>query len=125
MKIIDASVAIDALRGDTAAQRLLTELGASSTDVIGSEVTRFEILAGMLPSEEEPTERFFAEVIWLPVDEVVARTAASLARVFRARNRGIDDADYIVAATAALLGADLLTTNVKHFPMFPELSPPY
>ena len=79
----------------------------------------------MLPSEEEPTERFFAEVIWLPVDEVVARTAAALARVFRARNRGIDDADYIVAATAALLGAELLTTNVKHFPMFPELSPPY
>jgi predicted nucleic acid-binding protein len=34
-------------------------------------------------------------------------------------------ADLIIAATAEELGADLATGNVRHFPMFPELQPPY
>ena len=38
---------------------------------------------------------------------------------------GIDDADYLIAATALLLEADLLTTNVCHFPMLPGLQSPY
>ena len=31
----------------------------------------------------------------------------------------------LVAATAERLGADLLTRNRKHFPMFPDLREPY
>jgi hypothetical protein len=37
----------------------------------------------------------------------------------------LDDADYLIAATALLLEADLLTTNVRRFPMLPGLQPPY
>ena len=38
---------------------------------------------------------------------------------------GIDSVNYLLAATAMLLGAPLLTRNVRHFPMLPELSSPY
>lgn len=38
---------------------------------------------------------------------------------------GIDDADYLIAATAISLEADLLTTNVRHFPMLEGLRPAY
>ncbi len=38
---------------------------------------------------------------------------------------GIDAADFVVAATATLLDARLLTRNVKHFPMFEGLAAPY
>jgi hypothetical protein len=31
----------------------------------------------------------------------------------------------VIAATAKELGADLVTLNVKHFPMFPGLRAPY
>jgi hypothetical protein len=34
-------------------------------------------------------------------------------------------ADYLIAATALLLEADLLSTNVRHFPMLPGLQPLY
>ncbi|MGH9000661.1 MAG: type II toxin-antitoxin system VapC family toxin, partial [Acidimicrobiia bacterium] len=34
-------------------------------------------------------------------------------------------ADFLIAATSSLLDAELLTTNVRHFPMFPKLAPPY
>jgi predicted nucleic acid-binding protein len=48
-----------------------------------------------------------------------------LARKHRRAYSGIDEADYLIAATALLLEADLLTTNVRHFPMLPGLQPPY
>ena len=37
----------------------------------------------------------------------------------------MDTADYLVAATSIVLGAPLLTTNVRHFPMFEGLEPAY
>ena len=33
--------------------------------------------------------------------------------------------DHAIAATAILAGAELLTCNVRHFPMFPGLRPPW
>ena len=48
-----------------------------------------------------------------------------LVRKHRRAHSGIDDADYLIAATALLLEADLLTTNVRHFPMLSGLQPPY
>jgi predicted nucleic acid-binding protein len=33
--------------------------------------------------------------------------------------------EYLIAATAEVHRADLLTRNVRHFPMFPDLEPPF
>lgn len=61
----------------------------------------------------------------VPVGEEVARAAGSLAQRHRRSHSGIDDADYLIAATTLLLEADLLTTNVRHFPMITGLEPAY
>ncbi len=61
----------------------------------------------------------------MPVTEAVTRRAAAFAREFRGSHPGIDGADYLIAATADLLDAPLLTTNVRHFPMFDGLGRPY
>lgn len=45
-----------------------------------------------------------------------------LAHVAGLHHRNVD---YLIAATAIVVDADLLTTNVRHFPMFPDLQPPY
>jgi hypothetical protein len=49
----------------------------------------------------------------------------ALARRYRPSFSGIEDVDYLIAATALVLDAELLTTNVKHFPMFAGLQPAY
>ena len=36
-----------------------------------------------------------------------------------------DVTDYLVAAAAEQLGARACTTNLRHFPMFPDLEAPY
>lgn len=33
--------------------------------------------------------------------------------------------DYLIAATAIVADAELLTTNIRHFPMLEGLAPPY
>jgi predicted nucleic acid-binding protein len=125
VKLLDTTIAIDHLRGDQAAVDLLRGFVENDETLAASEVVRFELVAGVRDDELAALEQFFSAVSWVPVGEEVARAAGELARKFRRANSGIDDADYLIAATALLLEADLLTTNVRHFPMLPSLQPPY
>lgn len=78
-------------------------------------------LAGVGPSELPQLEEFFSALTWIPADEPITRAAGALARRHRAADSGIDDIDYVIAATALLLEAELLTTNVRRYPMLPNL----
>lgn len=62
---------------------------------------------------------------WLDVDVEVADRAGELGRTYRRSHSGVEAPDYLVAAGTELLGASLLTLNVRHFPMFPDLEPAY
>jgi hypothetical protein len=125
VKLLDTSVAIDHLRGAQPAVDLLWRLVDGEEPVISSEVVRFELLAGVRQREIDSLEKFFSAFSWAPVDEDISRSAGELARQHRRSYSGIDDADYLIAATALVLDADLLTTNVRHFPMFTGLRPAY
>jgi predicted nucleic acid-binding protein len=124
VKLIDTTIAVDHLRGIEAAVELMTTL-TEEDEIFASELVRFELLAGVLPSEMDAFEQFCTSLPWIPVDEDVARAGGSLARKYRKSHSGIDAVDYLIAATAITCDADLLTTNVRHFPMFPDLAPPY
>jgi predicted nucleic acid-binding protein len=125
LKLVDTTIAIDHLRGDRRAVELLTSLVEREGTCAASEVVRFELLAGVRDGEIPALERFLSAVSWVPDGAEVARAAGELAREHRRAHSGIDDADCLIAATALLLEADLLTTNVRHFPMLPGLAPPY
>jgi predicted nucleic acid-binding protein len=120
--VLDTSVLIDVLRSRPEAvayARSLTEVPACS------EVSRIEVITGLRSPERQAAEMLFATIEWVVVDEGIARRAGELGRRFRRSHPGIDAADLAVAATAARLGRSCVTANVKHFPMFPGLQPPY
>jgi predicted nucleic acid-binding protein len=119
--LVDACVAIDFLRGSDAARAVIDDADV----LVASEVTRFELLAGVKPDESDDVEAFADAVEWLVVDEDVSRRSGSLARMYRQSHSGIDDADYLIAATALEFDLPLLTRNVRHFPMLPGLEPAY
>jgi predicted nucleic acid-binding protein len=125
VKLLDTTIAVDHLRGAQPAVDLLRGLVESSETLAASEILRFELVAGVRDDELPALEQFFSAVSWVAIGEDVTRAAGELARTYRGANSGIDDADYLIAATALLLEADLLTTNVRHFPMLPGLQPPY
>jgi predicted nucleic acid-binding protein len=88
-------------------------------------VTKVEVLAGMRASEEDATSTLLRAVEWIAVDDGVAERAGQLANRFLRSHPGVDPIDYIIAATAQQLEAQLWTRNLKHFPMYPDLTSPY
>jgi len=90
-----------------------------------SEVSRIEIIQGLRSSERRDAEALFTLIEWIEVNEAIARRAGELGRRWRRSHPGIGVADLAVAATAEHAEAALVTCNVKHFPMFPELQAPY
>lgn len=123
--VCDTSVLVDVLRGHERATALLTDRASGGDQLWGVVVTRTELLAGMRRDERRATWALLDSLRWLEVDVEVADLAGELARRYRRSHPGVEVPDYLVAAGAELLGATLLTLNVKHFPMFPGLEPAY
>lgn len=113
---------IDHLRGVEAAR---VYLGGLTEMPYASELTRAEVIAGLRSAERRSAEQLFALIEWVAVGERLARQAGVLGRTYRHSHAGIGVADLVVAATAQELRADLATHNVKHYPMFKGLRPPY
>ncbi len=122
--LVDTSILIDFLRGRDAAAELM-EAERAAEVLHASEMTRLEVLAGMRPSEEAPTRALLNTLVWHPVDAQVATEAGGLGRRWLPSHSSVDGADLAIAATAILMDARLLTLNVRHFPMFADLRPPY
>lgn len=122
LTVIDTTVIVDVLRGSQAARAWVVGV---ERRLVASEVTRVEILRGLRSSERGAAERAFGGLRWVAVDESIARQAGELGRRWRRSHRSIGVADLLIAATAIVLDAELATSNVRHFPMFPELRPPY
>ncbi|MEX0753634.1 MAG: type II toxin-antitoxin system VapC family toxin [Actinomycetota bacterium] len=120
--VLDSTVVIDVLRGSPEALEYLTSL---SQVPVCSEITRVEIIRGLRSRERGATERLFHTLRWEPVGEVVARAAGEFGREYRRSHPGISSADLLIAATASQLGLKVATTNVRRYPMFPRLRPPY
>ena len=123
--VVDTSVLVDVLRGDENASAALRSARASGEQLAGSVLTRTELLSGMHPDEERSVHSLFERLAWIDVDTELADRAGRLSNAYRRSHPGIDVVDYVIAATAELLGANLWTRNLKHFPMFPGLQPPY
>ena len=122
--LVDTSVLIDYLRGHAGAGALLER--ERTADVLhASEITRIEVLAGMRPAEEDDTLALLSTLVWHPVDSEIAEEAGALGRRWLPSHHTIDSADLAIAATVLRTDARLLTRNVRHFPMFPDLQPPY
>lgn len=123
--LLDTSIFIDNLRGRAEARDALSGARREGRRLLGSVLTRTEILGGMRASEKSSTRALLAVFEWIGVSEEIADAAGALARRYRASHSGIDIADYVIAATAEVAGADLWTRNIKHFPMFDGLTSPY
>jgi predicted nucleic acid-binding protein len=79
----------------------------------------------MRSPERREVTRLLSSLRTFPVSERIAWRAAELMRAYRRSHSGIGLGDYLIAATAQAEGLELATLNVRHFPMFPGLAPPF
>ena len=123
-RLLDSDVLIDYLRLVPAAIKQVRPLLVAG-EAAASVASKTELLAGMREAEIARTVRVLGILTLVPIDDAIATRAGALARHFRRTHPGIGLADYLIAATAQLLGAELWTQNPRHFPMFEGLEPPY
>lgn len=122
--LVDSDVLIDALNNHEAAHNLLEHLVAKHNPYM-SFVSRIEVLSGARDRVLESTVRVLDSFEMLSLDRYVADRAATLVRTFRKSHSGINLADYLIAATAMEYNLELVTNNVKHFPMIKKLEKAY
>lgn len=121
--VFDTSILIEHLRGDGRATSLLQSV--SNDERLASVLTRVELEGGMKSGERAQVASLLSALRLLPVTDAVARRAGELLRRYRRSHSGIDLVDYVVAATAELNDARIVTLNVRHFPMFKNLRTPF
>jgi predicted nucleic acid-binding protein len=117
--LLDTTVLIDALRGLPAAERVrgLRDYGqAPSICAVNVE----EVLRGTHPDEEAAVTRFLGGLHLAPLGRAEGELAGRWRRDHAHNGITLSQADCLIAAAAAGIGARLATGNPKHFPM-PEL----
>ncbi|MXY26413.1 MAG: type II toxin-antitoxin system VapC family toxin [Acidobacteria bacterium] len=123
--LVDTDVLIDFLRGYEEAMSLVS---VNSESIVVSTINVAELYAGVRGgadgAEQSALDRLLALFRVIPVGSGIARLGGLYKRDY-GRSHGVGLADAIVAATATVEDAALMTINVKHYPMFSGIQPAY
>jgi predicted nucleic acid-binding protein len=120
--IVDTVITIDFLRGQ---KNAITFFKSKSESIAFSAITVAEIYSGARTRNEEiEIERLFSIFPVIPVSTDIARLAGKWANQYRL-SHNVEIPDTLIAATCQLSDAELFTLNIKHYPMFKALKPPY
>ncbi len=120
--LLDTCIIIDYLRQKPAAVTYLEGLNI----VPGiTTATVAELFAGVKGNKErEIIETLVSSFEVYDLDTGIAKEAGLILQKYKP-SHGLDLIDSIIAATALTHSLELATLNLKHFPMFPGLKPPY
>lgn len=116
MYLIDTDVLIWILRGNKQYAALLQDL--KNKDVISiSTITIAEIYKNIFPAEIVKTENLLNEFQTLDVDPIIAKQAGLYWQQYFKQLKNLSLTDCLIAATANVNNASLVSLNTKHFPM--------
>ena len=114
--VLDSDVIIAILRGAAGALETAVALEAAGVPTFSTAISWAEVFAGVRPDEETATRAFFDARGEVVLDGRIGRRAGDyLARY--ATSHGVEIADALIAAAAALSGLRLWTLNRTHYPM--------
>lgn len=125
MIVVDTDVLIAHLRGHSPAREWLRQARRERGRLATSVVSTAEVVGGMRSTERREVAALLASLRPLPVTNAIAYRAGELRRQYRRSHHSIGLVDHLVASTVELHGAELATLNVRHFPMFQGLRPPF
>lgn len=114
--LIDSDVLIDHLRGFKPARDFLSALVLDGATLHFSVISEAEIFSNVRFGEERQIQALFDSLDRLVIDGPTARQAGRYRSAFRGSYQ-LALPDTLIAATAQVRGATLVTRNVRHYPM--------
>lgn len=118
--LLDSTVLIDAGRRREPALSWFRDALRRRDEIGVSAVTLAEFFAGLRPPERTNWQTLLEDVTHWDVTREIAIQAGIFRYDFARRGRTIFTPDALIAATAVITGAALVTANVRDFPM-PEI----
>jgi predicted nucleic acid-binding protein len=123
--LVDTDILIWVLRGRQEAREWIRRTRGSGELLAISSISIGEVAGATRSGERREVRRFLNSLAPLPVTMREAWQAAEYRRRYRRSHGSIELTDYLIAATAFTEGLPLATLNVRHFPMFENLQPPF
>lgn len=120
--VIDTSILIDHLRGGNVWNNLSDRVEEANIELFIPTIVIFELYSGKSsksPLMKEKIEKAISKFYRIDLTEEIARKAGEIYRDF---SPNIQIPDYIIAASALDIGAEVVTLNNKHFAQIPGLS---
>ena len=111
---LDTDILIDILKGRVAVLTFLFDLTDHAVPCC-SVISVAELYAGMRPEEKGVTDILLDALVIVTVGQEIAEVAGRFTQ--REKNRRLELADCLIAATAFVEGATLATGNTKNYPM--------
>lgn len=115
--LLDSSVLIDILNGLKKRKELIHQLIEEGYFIATCSIIVSEIYAGMLPREQEKTDRFLSHMEYFEINFNIARKAGILKHEWARKGHTLTLSDTIIASLAIERNLMLITDNIKHFPM--------
>jgi len=117
--LLDTDVLIEVFRDNVTVHDQIWQLRHNGHVLCYSPVTRAEVFASLRPGEEVPVAQILARLTCMVIDGPVGEQAGRFLNTYRG-SHGLKIGDALIAASAVLAEADLITFNEKHYPM-PEI----
>lgn len=120
--LIDTDVLIEYLRGNARAAEFLETLEG---DLIVSAISVAELFYGVQDSDEmEALDQFMLAFQVASIDDGLVKEGGLIRQKYHP-SHGVGLADALIAATAIDRGAELITFNIRHYPMVEEVGLPF
>lgn len=120
--LFDTDVLIEYLRGKDDAQTYIDDI---QDEVYMSSISVAELYAGVRKGEESRKLEIFIETFEvISLNKNIAKNGGLYRNQYKP-SHGTGLADALIAATAKEIGAQVVTFNIKHFPMLNDVIKPY
>ncbi|MDR2117457.1 MAG: type II toxin-antitoxin system VapC family toxin [Planctomycetaceae bacterium] len=112
---IDSCIIINHWRTPNRDSSILSQIRQKHKYIYISVITEYEILNGMTESFQKYWDECLTWLIVLPVDQIVVRYASRIKYQLKIKQKTIDIADILIAATALTIDVPIATINRRHF----------
>lgn len=116
MYLLDTDILIWVLRGRQDIVEYISKLKDDSPVAL-SVITIAEIYMNIFPSELVNTEEHLHQYITLEVDQKIAKIGGLYWQQYSNKLKNLSLTDCLIAGTANIHNATLISLNLKHFPM--------
>ena len=120
-KLLDTTVLIDLSRGKIAAADFFDNERQAGTELFVSVVSAMELIVGCRnKAEVAKAEKQIADFQLVQLNPAMSQKAYDLVLTYN-KSHGMMIPDALIAATALLESLELMSDNVRHFTMIPDL----